>query len=175
MLTGRVVARPVRTDRLDLEPLRTEHADEMSEVLGSPELYAFIGGAPLTAPELRARYERVLAGPPDPATSWCNWVARLRAEDRLVGAVQATITPGHPGPAALIAWTVGTAWQRRGIATEAARALVDWLRQVPVRGVLAHIHPDHHASAAVAAAAGLEPTADSHDGEVVWRRTLHRT
>ncbi|KAA5827059.1 GNAT family N-acetyltransferase [Saccharopolyspora hirsuta] len=168
-MTGRVGARPIRTDRLDLEPLRADHADEMSEVLGSPELYEFIGGVPLTAPELRTRYERVLAGSPDPAISWCNWVVRLREEDRLVGAVQATISPGFPGPAAQIAWMVGVEWQKRGIAKEAARALVDWLRRVPVRGVLAHIHPDHQASAAVAAAVGLKPTADSHDGETIWR------
>ncbi|MER7083455.1 Protein N-acetyltransferase, RimJ/RimL family [Saccharopolyspora kobensis] len=159
----------LRSDRLDLEPLRADHAEEMSAVLASPELYEFIGGVPLTAAELRARYERMLAGSPDPEVSWCNWVIRLRAENRLVGAVQATIGPGYPGPAAEIAWMVGTGWQRRGIAKEAVLALVDWLRRLPVRGVLAHVHPRHRASAAVAEAAGLQPTADIHDGEVVWR------
>jgi RimJ/RimL family protein N-acetyltransferase len=56
-----------------------------------------------------------------------------------------------------IAWVVGTPWQGQGIATEAARALVAWLRNRSVRTVIAHIHPRHHASAAVAAAAGLTP------------------
>ncbi|MER5387579.1 GNAT family N-acetyltransferase [Saccharopolyspora sp. NPDC002686] len=171
-MKGRVAPPVLRTDRLTLEPLRADHAEEMSEVLAAPELYDFIGGVPLTATELRARYERMLAGSPDPEVSWCNWVIRLRAEDCLVGAVQATIIPGYPGPAAQIAWMVGTPWQKRGIAKEAALALVDWLRRLPVRCVIAHVHPDHQASAAVAAASGLEPTGDTHDGELVWRLPL---
>ncbi|MGW1680948.1 GNAT family N-acetyltransferase [Saccharopolyspora sp. NPDC002376] len=171
-MNERVAPPVIRTERLDLEPLRADHADEMSEVLAAPELYDFIGGAPLTASELRSRYVRMLAGSPEPAVSWCNWVIRLRAEDCLVGTVQATISPGYPGPAAQIAWVVGTGWQKRGIAKESALALVDWLRRLPVRCVIAHIRPDHQASAAVAAAAGLEPTGDVHDGELVWRLPL---
>jgi RimJ/RimL family protein N-acetyltransferase len=52
---------------------------------------------------------------------------------------------------------------------EAARALVGRLGEEPrVRTVVAHVHPDHRASAAVAAAAGLTPTGTFHDGEVRW-------
>jgi RimJ/RimL family protein N-acetyltransferase len=40
------------------------------------------------------------------------------------GTVQATVGPDAGGVHAEIAWVIGTAWQRRGIATEAARALV---------------------------------------------------
>ncbi|MDX2290691.1 MULTISPECIES: GNAT family N-acetyltransferase, partial [Streptomyces] len=61
----------------------------------------------------------------------------------------------------------GTAWQGRGYASEAARALVGWLRP-RVRTVVAHVHPDHAASAAVARAAGLVPTDEVQDGEVRW-------
>ncbi|MBB5156766.1 RimJ/RimL family protein N-acetyltransferase [Saccharopolyspora phatthalungensis] len=162
----------IRTERLGLVPLRLDHAAEMSCVLADPDLYGFIGGVPLTPHELRSRYERMLAGPPDPAVSWCNWVIRLLDEARLVGAVQATITPGYPGPVAEIAWIVGTDWQRQGIAKEAVRGLVDWLRRKPVRGIIAHIHPEHRASAAVATATGLKPTGHWHNGELSWRLTL---
>jgi hypothetical protein len=34
------------TERLTLEPLRPEHADEMVAVLGDPALYEFTGGTP---------------------------------------------------------------------------------------------------------------------------------
>ncbi|WP_258952776.1 GNAT family N-acetyltransferase [Lentzea californiensis] len=91
---------------------------------------------------------------------------RLRDEDRLTGTVQATIT--HADESAEIAWVVGTPWQGRGIAREAARGLVTWLATQPVRIVIAHVHPDHHASAAVAAAAGLTATDEVHDGETRW-------
>ncbi|NUT92512.1 MAG: GNAT family N-acetyltransferase [Saccharothrix sp.] len=158
-------AEPIATARLDLVPLRVEHADEMAEVLADPELHAFTGGAPDGPEALLARYRRMIAGSPDPDVAWLNWVVRLRSENRLTGTVQATV-----GGVAEVAWVVGTPWQGRGIATEAARGLVDWLLRRGVPTVVAHIHPDHRASAAVAAAAGLAPTDEVHDGEVRWQR-----
>lgn len=158
----------IRTTRLDLLPLQVSHAAEMAVVLSDPALHTFIGGSPSTAEALRQRYERLVAGSPDPAVSWCNWVLRETSESRLVGTVQATVT----GPTAEIAWVVGTPWQGRGYASEAARALVDHLSGRSLHTVIAHIHPDHLASAAVARAAGLAPTAEMQDGEVRWRRSL---
>lgn len=67
---------------------------------------------------------------------------------------------------------MGTPWQGRGIATEAAQGLLTWLDTQGVRTVLAHIHPDHLASAAIATACGLTPTEDRQDGEVRWRLTI---
>jgi RimJ/RimL family protein N-acetyltransferase len=161
-----ITAEPIRTDRLILLPLRVEHAEEMAAALADPDLHAFIGGAPLSSQDMRARYERLVAGSPDPAVSWCNWAIQLRDPGCLVGTVQATVSAD--GPTAEVAWVVGTPWQGRGIATEAARALVAWLEQRSVPAVIAHIHPDHQASAAVAAAAGLTPTDEQHDGEIRW-------
>jgi len=169
-------AETIRTERLTLLPLRPEHAEELAVVLSDPALHAFTGGAPEDAGLLRARYERWAAGAPEPSVSWCNWAVRLRAEQCLVGTVQATVTvdgggdggTDGGGDVAEIAWTVGTPWQRRGIASEAARGLVGWLRGSGVRTVVAHVHPDHAASGAVAAAAGLAPTDRWQDGEVRW-------
>jgi RimJ/RimL family protein N-acetyltransferase len=163
--------RGVSTGRLDLLPLTTAHAAEMAAVLSDPGLHTFIGGSPATPDALRARYERLVAGSPDPDVSWLNWVIRLRDEDCLVGTVQATVVQAIHGPPAEIAWVVGTPWQGRGIATEAAGALVTWLSRRGVSAVTAHIHPDHHASAAVATAAGLSPTDQWQDGEQGWQRS----
>lgn len=173
-----IEAETIETARLVLEPLQIEHAEPMSAVLADPQLHAFIGGVPDTAPQLRSRYARMLAGPGNPAESWCNWVIRLREDRQLAGTVQATVSPDADGDGdgdglhAEIAWVVGTPWQRRGIATEATLALVGWLARQPIHAVIAHIHPDHAASAAVAAAAGLTPTAEIHDGEIRWRKTI---
>lgn len=153
----------IETPLLTLVPLEPAHADEMAVVLSDPALHTYIGGAPLTAPELRQRYERLVAGPP----GWRNWVIRLRADDRLAGYVQATVE----GRTAEVAWVVGTPWQGRGLAVEAAKALVDRLIGEGIETVVAHIHPDHAASAAVATAAGLSPTDRWHDGEIRWERT----
>ena len=164
-----IAAEPVTARRLTLVPLQAGHADEMAAVLADPDLYTFTGGSPLTPQELRARYERWIAGSPDPAVSWCNWVIQLRSSGCLAGTVQATIsTRGHQ-PAAEIAWVVGRPWQGQGIATEAARALIGWLQRKSIHTVIAHIHPRHQSSAAVAAAAGLAPTDHRQDGEIRWR------
>ncbi|QEU96521.1 GNAT family N-acetyltransferase [Streptomyces kanamyceticus] len=167
----------IRTARLDLVPLRVEHAEEMAAVLGDPALHAFIGGAPDDVAALRARYRRMLAGSPEPEVSWLNWVVRLRTGQLpcLVGTVQATVTPGGPGggPAAEIAWVIGTPWQGRGFASEAARGLVDWLTaQRAVRTLVAHVHPGHGASAAVARAVRLTATDVVQDGEIRWELTV---
>ncbi|MET7654430.1 MULTISPECIES: GNAT family N-acetyltransferase [unclassified Streptomyces] len=163
-----VPAVPFATARLDVLPLRVEHAAEMAVVLGDPTLHTFIGGAPGTPRSLRARYERLVAGSPDPSVSWCNWVLRVRDAGLLAGTVQATVTDGDH---AEIAWVVGTPWQGRGLASEAAAGLVGRLREQGVRTIVAHIHPDHHASAAVARSAGLSATPERQDGEVRWRLT----
>lgn len=169
-----VEAQAISTGRLDLLPLHIEHAEEMAAVLSDPALHTFIGGTPDTPQALRSRYERMTAGSPDPAISWLNWVIRLRDEACLTGTVQATVSPSDNGPIAEIAWVVGTPWQGRGIATEAARGLVDWLSRQPVHTVIAHVHPEHRASAAVAAAAGLTPTNELHEGEIRWHWTIRR-
>lgn len=159
----------ITTARLDLVPLSATHAEEMATVLSSPALHTFIGGEPLTPDALRTRYERLAAGSPDPSTAvWCNWVLRLRAESRLVGTVQATIT--EAASVAEIAWVVGAPWQGLGLATEAAKGLVSWLGDHAVSTIVAHIHPDHRASAAVATAVGLAPTEQWQDGEIRWQR-----
>lgn len=161
-------AAPIAAGRLDLVPLRPGHAGEMAAVLADPVLYAFTGGAPPMPDELRDRYERWAAGSGDPDVSWCNWVIRLREPGCLVGWVQATVA----ADSAEVAWVVGVRWQGRGIATEAARVLVDWLRRQSVGVITAHIHPDHAASAAVAASAGLASTSLLEGGEVRWQMAV---
>ena len=158
----------ITTARLDLVPLSAVHAEEMATVLSSPALHTFTGGEPLTPDALRTRYERLVAGSADPAARWVNWVLRLRSESRLVGTVQATVTKA--GPVAEIAWVVGAPWQGRGLATEAAKGLVSWLGDHAVSTIVAHIHPDHRASTAVATAVGPAPTEQWQDGEIRWQR-----
>lgn len=166
---NKVSAELIRTARLELVPLRVEYAEEMAGVLGDPALYVFTGGVPETVEELRGRYRRWVAGCPEPGVSWLNWVIRLREEGCLTGTVQATVASRD---VAEVAWVVGTPWQGRGIAGEAARGLVEWLGEVSVRAVVAHVHPEHAASAAVAAGAGLVATGEWHEGEVRWRRSM---
>ena len=152
----------IATDRLRLLPLQVEHAVPMAVVLSDPGLYTFTGGEPPTVEALEARYRRQLAGPDSADEQWLNWVVEY--DDKLIGYVQATVT----GSTAEIAWVIGTAWQGRGFAKEAAQGLVTWLRAQNAQEIVAHIHPDHTASAAVAAAIGLARTDVVEDGEYLW-------
>ena len=159
------------TDRLTLNPLTEADADEMVHVLGDQRMYEFTGGRPLTLDELRARY-RVLAGgrSADGREWWLNWVVRTSVDGAAVGAMQATVSAGKSS--ADVAWEVGRPWQGRGIASEAAAAVVDWLVGQGLVLIRAYVHPDHAASAAVAARAGLRPTDELVDGEVLWLLTV---
>lgn len=158
----------IATDRLDLVPLRVEDAEEMVAVLADPALYAFTGGEPPDRALLAERYRWQVAGASaDGREAWCNWIVRVRADDTAVGYVQATIV--DDGRSADIAWVTGAPWQGRGYAGEAAGAVVAWLRSLGVADITAHIHPDHGASAGVAAWIGLTQTAELEEGERVWR------
>ena len=162
-------AATLTTPRLSLEPLRTEHAEEMAPVLADPELHTFIGGEPATLEDLRRRYSRQSIGhSADGSQLWFNWVLR-RGEGQVIGTVQATVTENGAGTSADVAWVIGSAFQHQGFAREAAGTMVTWLREQGVAEVVAHVHPDHHASAAVARAIGLTPTKTIVDGEVRWQ------
>lgn len=162
--------RPLRGRGLVLEPLGTAHAAEMVGVLSDAGLYRFTGGAPPTLAELEVRYARHADGSGDPGEQWHTWVVRLGADGPAIGYVQATVRP-EEGLAEL-AWLVGSPWQGRGLARDAAAVALDEVAARGVALVVAHIHPDHTASQRVAAAIGLAPTDRVVDGEMEWERVL---
>ena len=154
--------------RVRLEPLRIEHADELMPVLNDSMLHTYTGGEPADLAQLRARYRRQLVGrSPDGSQRWLNWL--VRGEDgQALGTVQATVSEKEDELAAEVAWVIGTAHQGQGYAREAAEVLVTWLRHQGVQTLIAHVHPQHAASKAVARAVGLAPTETLLDGEVRW-------
>lgn len=162
-------AATITTERLVLTPLRSADADTMVDVLGDEQLHEFIGGHPASHADLRRRYERIIAGSGNPDEIWLNWIVRRGVDQEPMGTVQATVTRLDEGWAAAIAWVIGVPWQAQGFAAEAASALVDWLRGQGANVITANIHPDHRASAKVAARAGLTATTGEVDGERVWR------
>jgi RimJ/RimL family protein N-acetyltransferase len=160
----------IETERLRLDPLTVGDADAMVEMLGDPALYDVIGGDPPTLDALRARYARLAVGHSDDGhETWLNWIVRLRDGGRAVGTVQATVV--DDGRHADVAWVIGRPWQGRGIASEAAIALVAWLAQSGVERISAHVQHGHVASESVAARAGLLATGRTEAGEQVWELT----
>ena len=105
------------TERLRIEPLTADDADDLFPVLDDPALGRFTGELPPDDVEaLRSTFQRwKQRRSPDGAELWLNWAVRLREDDRAIGLLQATVTQGE----AAVAWTIGTAFQRQGFATEA--------------------------------------------------------
>jgi RimJ/RimL family protein N-acetyltransferase len=170
LATASLVADRLISDRLVLDALAVRDADEMLSVLEDPELYAYTGGAPPDLTSLRERYARQVRGrSPDGSALWLNWIIRTRGSGDAVGYVQVTFR--IDGGVADLAWVIGTEHQRRGYATEAARAVVSWLdTHQCVERVTAHIAPANRASEAVAGRLGFIPIDEIERGEMVWER-----
>ena len=168
-MLGPFDASTITSQRLALHPLRVEDAEEMAIVLADPALHEYTGGQPATLDELRARYAAWVHGSGSGDELWLNWVVRRATDDVAIGTVQATVIDPETAPTALVAWTIGSPWQGNGYAGEAAVALVRWLVASGAVSVVAHVHPDHRASAGVAARVGLRPTNVVVAGEVEWR------
>ena len=164
-----VEAAIIATERLVLVPLQGEDADELCDVLYDDRLHEFIGGRPSSRLELHDRFVLLAAGSPREGETWMNWVIRRRLDSQAVGTVQATIRGVDGRQAARLGWMVGVEWQNQGFASEAATALVKWVRKLGVEDIGANIHPDHDASATVAIRAGLHQTEEEFEGERVWR------
>ncbi|WP_330267639.1 GNAT family N-acetyltransferase [Streptomyces griseorubiginosus] len=164
------MATPLQGPRLQLEPLRITHAQEAAEILNDVRLHKWIGGTPPTREELEQRYQRQTVGhSPDGRHGWLNWMLRKRADGRLVGTVQATLYQSRPDRVeAELAWVIGHDFQGDGYGKEGASTMALWLRTQGVSGFVAHVHPEHRASAGIARALGMEPTGEVHDSEELW-------
>jgi len=161
---------PLKGARVCLEPLRVEQAAELAPVLADALLHTFIGGEPLDREQLQARYElQVVGRSADGSQRWLNWLVRDHRDGQAVGTVQATVSMQKDGLTAEVAWVIGTTYQGQGYATEAAGLLVDCLRDQGVKSVVAHVHPQHKTSMAVARAVGLAPTQTLVDREIRWQ------
>jgi RimJ/RimL family protein N-acetyltransferase len=157
------------SDRIELEPLRPEHAAELFPLLDDARLHEYTGGKPATLDELTARYEFLRdRRSPDGAERWLNWIVRVRSSGEAVGTVQATIV----GDNAFVAWVIGSEAQGQGYAGEAARSLVTALMEDPkIASVTALVAPGHIASERVAERAGLVLSNEVSEGERAWRVT----
>ncbi len=154
-----------------IRPLKVEDAAAMVGVLGSTELYRYIGGEPPTQEQLSKLYARQTVGlSPDGSQQWLNWVV-LDEGGTPVGYVQAS-RPLHVTTAE-IAWVIGVPWQGRGYATRAVALMLEELASQGVDEVVADIHPANTASEGVARRVGMVATDQVIDGETRWTSRTH--
>ena len=157
------------TSRLRLEPLSVGHTPSMIEVLAEPSLYDYTGGKAPTLEQLENRYAAQAVGHSDDGSQWwLNWVVIRRDLGKPLGYVQATVEDDGTRLVADIAWVILPNWQGKGVASEATRAMIAWLRSNGVHSFTAHIHPDHQTSMKVAKNQALHATTTKKDGETRW-------
>ena len=116
----------LQTQRLVLEPLTVEHADELLAPLADPRLYEHVPqDPPESIDKLRERLVFLSARrSPVGDQLWLNWVMRDRHEGQCCGRVQATVTTDAR---AWIAYEVFPERWGRGLATEACARMIEWL------------------------------------------------
>lgn len=150
---------PAPTARLRFREMVPEDLDAMASMLGDPEVMAFY-----PAPKTR-----------DESADWIARNQQRYAEDghglwiiethdgEFVGGCGVTWQSANGVPLLEVGYQVRAAMQRRGFATEAARACVDLVRREFAPTLLtAIIHPDNDASRGVAEKLGMTHIADDH-------------
>jgi ribosomal-protein-alanine N-acetyltransferase len=184
----------LETDRLVLRHLTMDDTDALAALYADPEVRAFFPDGVLmreeTAEEIAwmidvdyARYGYGL------------WATVLKTDGTVIGRCGllpwAVVPSGratlgltgpseHPAPdervEVEVAYLLSRAHRRNGLATEAARAIVDWgFTNLPVRRLIALIDPENVASSGVATNAGLRPEGTvEEDGEVFPLFTIDR-
>ncbi len=118
-----------------LEPLTSEHADEMFHVLSDPAIYPFENKPPESPEWLRTRYAFLEQRcSPEGGEKWLNWVIRLK-NGGLAGFTQATV---YADGTAQIAYVLHSRHWGKGIARRAVQAMIGELaREFGVRRLVA--------------------------------------
>ncbi|XTZ38093.1 GNAT family N-acetyltransferase [Salmonella enterica] len=118
---------PMMSDLYFLEPLDKSHAQGMYAGLCIDDDYKFIpSDPPLSLDELVSRYERISQRhSSDKSEIWLNWVIINRNSGTYLGYVQSTIMVDKSW--AYIAYHVFGQYQKKGVAKQCVRMLIDFL------------------------------------------------
>lgn len=149
--------RPLRTDRLILEPLTGAHAEALWEPMQDPAIYRWISSVP--PPSVEGLQRRWTAAEsrvsPQGDEAWLGWALRSRSDGAWVGKVDATVA----GPVATnVGYFLFPTFWGRGLATEAVRALVSHFSDRGVGELRATVTVGNRASERVLEHAGFVRT-----------------
>jgi RimJ/RimL family protein N-acetyltransferase len=146
-----LVVFPIETERLRLRPLRPDDLEALAEVYLDPRVTRWIG--PHTWEDVEQ--EIVLQAEHQAAHGWSFWAVEERATGRMIG--DCGLQPlEHRGPEVELGYDLHPDTWGRGLATEAARAVMaEAFGPLGVDRVVAVVKPDHRASQRVLEKAGL--------------------
>jgi RimJ/RimL family protein N-acetyltransferase len=116
---------PLVTERLVLRRSRPEDAAEIAAYRSDPNVSRYQGWERTDADGIRAEIEEMATRSPGEHGGWVQFTVEERERGRLAGDVAISAVEGEPG-VVKIGYTISPAFQGRGYATEAVRALVDY-------------------------------------------------
>lgn len=154
----------LRTARLDLEPVRREHAREAWPLLDDERLWRYFPSQrPATLDDLQRLYDKWDRGSAHANQVWCNWLCRERSSGQLVASTQATIFPHEA--VSYVAYMVYVQHQRKGYAREATEAVIAYARSAyAVNTFFAEMDKRNEASYRLAESLGFKRV-DRHDAD----------
>ena len=145
----------IETTRLRLRPLREDDAEELSRIFSDPGVVQYSGGLSPTLEQVREGIRQHISEHYRDH-GYGLLAAELRDTGEIVGRIGFLETEiDSTGDAELHYHLAPTAWGN-GLATEAARAVLEWgFEQGRLGRVVAVIHPENLASRRVAEKCGL--------------------
>ncbi|WP_435772012.1 GNAT family N-acetyltransferase [Nocardioides sp. SYSU DS0651] len=170
---------PVRTERLLLRTVLPTDRDDIGRYCSDPAVTRYLPFPALDADGLAARLERLVAGT---APSLPDELLALAVEEDgvVVGDLMLRFTARHgagdPPSIAELGWVFSPEHGGRGLATEAARALVDLaFGHYPLHRLMARLDPRNVASARLCERLGMRHEAltreDFADRDGTWSDT----
>lgn len=116
----------LKTDRLTLEPITTDHVEKMLQILCDEALYQYIPQNPPSLESLKKTYGFWQnRKSPDSKEIWLNWAAKLKTTNEYIGHFQAGWDSKNGFS---VAYTVGIQFQKQGFAKEAVDSIIDFLK-----------------------------------------------
>jgi RimJ/RimL family protein N-acetyltransferase len=117
---------PIETGRLLLRKYRDQDVHDIVEYSREADFWLArsLDWAPTSA-GVRAYFEAQRDLQPESFPEWMNLMINLKSERKVVGCVGIGVTDKEQGQAS-IGWMLSCRYQGRGLATEAAQALVDF-------------------------------------------------
>jgi len=156
----------LETDRLVLRPPRESDVEPLHAIMQDPDVVQYIGDRRI--PTLQETWRSVAGWIGHWALrSYGLWAAEERSSGDVIGRIGLINPVDWPGPE--VGYMLGKAWWRRGYATEAAKAAMDWgFETIGFDRLISLVDPANAASIAVATRLG-----ETHRGEVdLWGHTV---
>jgi RimJ/RimL family protein N-acetyltransferase len=161
---------PITTERLRLRRSTANDAEAISRYRSDPEVHKMQGWERTDPEGVRIEIEEMARRRPGEPGGWVQFTVEERNDGALVGDVGLSPADGEPG-VIKVGYTIDPRFQRRGYASEAVAALVDYaFETLDAHIVRAYAGAENAASIRVMEKVGMRLIERFHgsDGEDTW-------